>query len=148
MARQISRPGGVSLTDRSSSNGLDINEIMRRAQRASMQPTSGMGTPRQLFFADVSNINYTESLNAVIRVDQEFAKLPSALRTRFANNPQGAIDFLKNEENRSEAERMGLVRPQPPKEPSLAEQVAQGVREALKPDPDANPYRKPPSGGN
>lgn len=130
--RQISAPGGKSMTDRGSGQGLDINEIVRRAQRGGALST-GMQSGRQPMFGDVSRVDYLQSLNAQVTTRQAFDSLPSHLRIRFANDPSKLLQFLDNEENRPEAEKLGLVRPkQPPQEP-LEDRIGKAVAKNLKP---------------
>jgi phage internal scaffolding protein len=43
--------------------------------------------------------------------EDEFDALPAQIRARFENEPANLIDFLSNEQNRDEAEKLGLVNP-------------------------------------
>lgn len=53
--------------------------------------------------------DYQAMLDAVIAAREQFDSLPSSIRDRFANDPQRLIDFLADESNRSEAEKLGLI---------------------------------------
>lgn len=59
-------------------------------------------------FSDVPN-NYEDMLNSIIDAQERFSMLPSALRDRFGNDPSKLLAFLRVEENREEAIRLGLV---------------------------------------
>jgi Chlamydia-phage Chp2 scaffold (Chlamy_scaf) len=48
-------------------------------------------------------------LNAVIAADAAFMQLPADIRTRFNNDAGAFVDFCSDENNRAEAEKLGLV---------------------------------------
>jgi len=55
-------------------------------------------------------------MNTIREAQEAFMKLPSGTRARFQNNPQIFTEFFTKEENRYEAEKMGLVIPRPKQE--------------------------------
>jgi phage internal scaffolding protein len=64
-------------------------------------------------------------MNRVIAAQDEFEALPAQIRARFDNDPANLIEFLENENNRPEAEELGLV-----------EKAAAEVVEAAKTTPE------------
>jgi phage internal scaffolding protein len=61
-------------------------------------------------YGDFSGIgDYHTALNRVIAAQDEFEGLPAQIRARFDNDPANLIEFLGNENNRAEAEELGLV---------------------------------------
>lgn len=60
----------------------------------------------------------TEYYNKISEGANAFFSLGSEIVSRF-QNPLSLLEFLSNEENRSEAEKMGLVPPSSPTPPNL-----------------------------
>lgn len=87
----------------------DINTIVRRFGLTGELP-SGVRMPQYGDFTGVTD--YHSALNAVIAAQDSFAQLPADIRTRFGNDAAAFVDFCMNEENRAEAEKLGLVVPQ------------------------------------
>ncbi len=56
-----------------------------------------------------SGESYHAQLNKQIEAQNSFDSLPSNIRNRFENDPGKLLDFLANEENLSEAQKLGLV---------------------------------------
>jgi len=53
-------------------------------------------------------------------------ELPAKMRARFHNDPQELLEFISNEENRAEAEKLGLVAKKPETPPApIAQPVTQ-----------------------
>lgn len=89
----------------------DINTIVRRFGLTGELP-SGVRMPQYGDFTGVTD--YHSALNAVIAAQDSFAQLPADIRTRFGNDAAAFVDFCMNEENRAEAEKLGLVVPKAP----------------------------------
>lgn len=89
----------------------DINTIVRRFGLTGELP-SGVRMPQYGDFTGVTD--YHTALNAVIAAQDSFAQLPADIRTRFGNDAAAFVDFCMKEENRAEAEKLGLVAPQAP----------------------------------
>lgn len=58
--------------------------------------------------------SYQDAMNLVRKAQEAFMEMPSGVRSRFQNNPHLFTEFLGREENRLEAEKMGLVMPRAP----------------------------------
>lgn len=102
------------MTVRDKRNECDINVIMSRAKVYGDLP-NGKGNG---VYTDVSQMpDYHTCLLKVKAADAAFAALPSHVRKRFDNKPLALVEFLSKEENRAEAEKLGLVnkRKEPPK---------------------------------
>lgn len=91
----------------------DINRLVIRYQETGSfyDPiTDVKSAARKPFFADVSNLpDYQGSLDIVIRAQSAFDALPSAVRDKFANDPQSLITWLQDESNYDEAVKLGLI---------------------------------------
>lgn len=114
----------------------DINFIADRYGLSGEMPQV-TNPPR---YGDFSGIfDYQTAHNAVIAANAKFMEFPAKLRARFNNDPQQLITFLENEDNRPEAEFLGLVpkRTQEPPQSPQGDPGAQGKGDTLSPAPEA-----------
>jgi phage internal scaffolding protein len=77
----------------------------------------GYGSPRygNPIYGDIASApDYEKGLNIVARAQSAFQALPAVIRQRFHNNPKEYLEFLSDEKNREEAERLRLI-PKKPK---------------------------------
>lgn len=84
----------------------DINTIMVQYMRTGELPQVNLVAPQYL---DVSDMDFQTHMQYVVDAQNLFAELPSAIRTRFANDPGAFIDFCADPENRREMAKMGLL---------------------------------------
>lgn len=97
-----------TLTQQQFADECDINNIMRQFGQTGMLPDAPL-SPR---YGDFSGIgDYHTAMNRVIAAKEEFMSLPANIRARFDNEAGNLIEFLNNEENRKEAEELGLLNP-------------------------------------
>lgn len=83
----------------------DINYIVDRFTRTGQLPQGS--TPQ---FGDFTfGSDYHTAMNQVRAADEAFMSLPAAVRSRFDNDAGKLLDFLADEKNVDEAERLGLV---------------------------------------
>lgn len=97
-----------SLAQQQFRDECDINTILKRFNITGELPNAPL-SPRYGDFTGIGD--YKTALDRVMAAEDEFASLPAPLRARFNNDPAQLIEFLDNEENRSEAEKLGLVEP-------------------------------------
>jgi phage internal scaffolding protein len=95
-----------SLTQQHFKDETDINNILRQFNITGLLPEQTL-SPRYGDFTGIGD--YHGALNAVIAAEDGFMALPANLRARFGNDPAQLIDFLNDENNRSEAEKLGLL---------------------------------------
>lgn len=106
---------GKSRTRQEFASECDINYIVARV---------GAGVvalnPPEEGYVDLSQCpsDYQECLEKIRTADASFASLPSKIRDRFSNSPSRLLEFLLDEGNREEAERLGLVKAREPVSPS------------------------------
>ena len=111
-----------SLAQQHFKDECDINNILRQFNITGLLPANPV-SPR---YGDFSGIgDYHTALNRVIAAQDEFESLPAQIRARFDNDPSKLIEFLDDENNRPEAESLGLV-----------EKAAAEVVEAAKTTPE------------
>jgi phage internal scaffolding protein len=84
----------------------DINTILQKFSITGILPEVPL-SPRYGDFSGISD--YHTALNRVIAAQDEFEALPAQIRARFENDPSKLIEFLDDENNRSEAEHLGLI---------------------------------------
>ena len=95
-----------SLTQQHFKDETDINNILRQFNITGLLPEQPL-SPRYGDFTGIGD--YHSALNAVIAAEDQFMALPANLRARFENDPAQLIAFLSDENNRSEAEKLGLL---------------------------------------
>lgn len=102
--------GNKDLTQQQFKNDADINEIVRRAKKTGslIDPSIKVGRVPQ--FGDFSGVvDYHTAQNQLIEAKNAFMQLDPYVRQRFRNDPHELIEFLSDDKNRDEAEKLGLV---------------------------------------
>lgn len=84
----------------------DINTIVRRFGLTGELPNN-VRVPRYGDFTAVSD--YQTAMNMVMEANEAFMQLPADVRSRFNNDPGALVDFMSDDSNRAEAEKLGLV---------------------------------------
>lgn len=117
---------GDSRTVQSEADACDINKMMARYQRAGTMPDQPL-----MRYEDFSNVDdYMAMKEKIDTAQTAFMNLPALIRKRFQNDPAELLDFVQNDENREEAEKLGLievsVEPEPEPEPAAAVPVVGG----------------------
>lgn len=84
----------------------DINTIVRRFGLTGELPNN-VRVPRYGDFTAVSD--YQTAMNMVMEANAAFMELPAEVRSRFNNDPGALVDFISDDSNRAEAEKLGLV---------------------------------------
>jgi phage internal scaffolding protein len=84
----------------------DINTILQKFSITGILPEAPL-SPRYGDFTGIGD--YHTALNRVLAAQDEFEALPAQIRARFENDPAKLIEFLDDESNRPEAEKLGLV---------------------------------------
>ena len=97
---------GPSRTKQSFKDECDINHIMASYVKTGVIAHLNEHKPNYGF---APAITYKEALDTVHEATQMFADLPSALRTKFKNDPGEFLAFVENTDNRSELALMGLL---------------------------------------
>lgn len=103
--------GDKGFTVQSQKDEADINKIVNRVLKAGVMPPSRGGEP---FYGDVSDlVDLQSALIKVQEADELFMQFPAEVRERFGNDPVDLIEFLGDDKNREEAEKLGLVQRRP-----------------------------------
>jgi phage internal scaffolding protein len=95
-----------TLAQQHAKDECDINTIVRRFGLTGELP-SNVRVPEYGDFTQATD--YHSSLNAVRAAEEAFMQLPADVRTRFNNDAGALVDFVSDDNNRAEAEKLGLV---------------------------------------
>lgn len=119
------------VTDGSQAAELDVNQIVRRAQKSGILP----GANEERVYADVSSSqDYHSAMNLILSANAQFMALDAEVRARFDNDPAKFIDFMNNPNNAEEMVALGLAERVDAPTPQPAAPVA----------PEANPGANAP----
>jgi phage internal scaffolding protein len=84
----------------------DINVILERFGKTGQVPVNAISGN----YGDFSGVHdYHTAMNALIAAEHEFAALPANIRNRFDNEPSKLIEFMNDDQNLAEAQKLGLV---------------------------------------
>lgn len=96
----------------------DINTIIARYLRTGQIDLAQRLEPR---YGDCTGLEFQAAMLTVKQAQTLFAELPSAIRSRFRNEPGEFLNFVQDEKNREEAQKLGLLKPEAPRtEPAPA----------------------------
>jgi hypothetical protein len=95
-----------SLAIQSARDECDINTIVRRFGLTGELP-SDFDMPQSGDFTGVGD--YHSAMNLVRSAQEQFLRVPAAVRARFHNDPAEFMSFVDDDANRPEAVRLGLV---------------------------------------
>lgn len=99
-----------SRTKQSFKEECDINTIVRRFGVTGQVPNS-IETPLQGDFSDA--LDFRQSMDLIVAAREAFQELPAQVRKRFHHDPAEFNEFVSDESNRAEAEKLGIVVPPP-----------------------------------
>lgn len=101
-------------TKQADKEGCDIHVILRRIEQGGMLPDMIRREPR---YGDFSNVkDYRESMETVLRAQEQFEALPFAVRDRFEHDPERMLEFVSDPANKDELVKLGLALPKKPQE--------------------------------
>ena len=109
-----------SLAQQHMKDECDINVIVERFGVTGQLPQS----PVSPSYGDFSGVtDYHSALNQINATMDDFMALPAKLRVRFDHDPVKLLEFLNNEDNRSEAIELGLIDGQPVAQPIVSSET-------------------------
>lgn len=96
-----------SLAKQSFADECNINTIMSRFNATGVIEHTNKKPPQ---YGDLAGFeDYHAALNITIEANDAFDQLPSAIRTRFHNEPSEFLAFAENEDNLPEMVKLGLA---------------------------------------
>ena len=84
----------------------DINRIMDTYKTTGIMPHQRKDKPRFGFAPDV---DFRQALDLVTSAQEQFLELPAEVRAEFENDPGKFLEFIQDDENRKQAEELGLI---------------------------------------
>ena len=102
--------GEESLTHQSFKDECDINNIVAKFRKSGLIDHVNK---YQGQYIDATQLvpDYHGALNFINEASETFMSLPASIRERFDNDPGAFLDFVSDEDNKSEMFEMGLLRP-------------------------------------
>jgi len=95
-----------SRTKQSFADEADINTIVRQFGLTGKLPDD----LRPATYGDFQGVfDFHSAMNSVALANEEFERLPSAIRYRFHNDPQAFVEYCSNPENLDGMREMGLA---------------------------------------
>lgn len=113
----------------------DINNIMLQYQVTGEFFHLNETAPQ---YMDCSGEDFRAQMDYVAGAFSMFEELPSAVRTRFGNDPAEFLDFCSHEKNRPELAEMGLLSPE----------ATDRFKTSMAPKEPPTPPAAPPAGEN
>lgn len=97
---------GETRTDQGAARDCDINTVLEKYLKRGIKPPG----QESVFYGDVSDrLDFKDSLDFIRKAQADFLEIDPRIRARFGHDPQKLLEFLSKEENRDEAEELGLV---------------------------------------
>lgn len=97
-----------SRTKQAFKDEVDINRIMIKYQKTGVLPV----TTKEAQYGDFTDVPDLETaMNKINAAYDTFMQQPSTIRKRFNNDPAELLAFIQDENNRNEAENLGLLKP-------------------------------------
>lgn len=125
-----------TMTQQSFAAEVDVNEIVKRAQRTGLLGDPVAMANRQAIFGDFSEIgSYHDAMNRVVAAQGAFMQLPAEVRSRFNNDPGQLCDFMADRKNLEEAVSLGLLDAKVYEEIVKAEKAEASAAAAVPPPP-------------
>lgn len=124
-------PRDSLVTKQSFGPECDINTIMARYQSTGEMPVINQVAPQYL---DLDQTDFQEAMQIVAGAQTLFAELPSALRTRFNNDPGQFLAFTTNPDNRAEMRALGMLKPDASPDQQAAASTKSATSVATSPD--------------
>lgn len=115
-----------SLTKQADRDRANIHNILKRAEKTGLLPQR---VAQPLAGDFVTPESFHEAMNLIANAQQQFDALPVSIRDRFEHDPSKLLHFLKDDTNRDEAVKLGLVNPS-------TEAVEQGSGTPTAPSPE------------
>jgi len=120
--------GVHSNVQQSLKDSCNINSIVGRYKTIGVLKGPDGAGQKEAKWGDFSvPYDYKKAQDSLIQAQESFMALPSAVRKKFANDPQKLLYFIANEDNRKEAEELGLI-PKSAKPTQQAENTVEAVK--------------------
>lgn len=99
-----------SMTKQSFLEESDVNNIVKKYASNPDQLYLDQLRAEGLYGDFSSAPSYQDALNLVIKAEEQFSALPASIRDRFKNDPTKLLEFVSDEKNYDEAQKLGLLK--------------------------------------
>lgn len=123
---------GPSRTKQSFRDECNINNIMKSFVRTGVLEHLNEHKPNYGF---APALTFKEALDTVHEATDMFADLPSAIRTKFSNDPAEFLGFVENPDNRSELALMGLLNEEATADEASKKEASDSATAPVPPNP-------------
>lgn len=104
------------IVEQSHKDEVNINNIIKRHGIDLVAKTNNLRSS-DYTFDDIPGNDFQEAMLKVIKAQDTFMTIPSAIRKKFNNNPAEFLDFVQNPENMDEMVNLGLATRKAPEQP-------------------------------
>lgn len=129
---------GTSKTKQSFADETNINKIMAKYKSTGQMPVLNNKKPN---FGFAPSYDFRAAMETIVKMQDEFNKLPAKTRQEFDYDPALFLEFCENEENAEELAEMGLIQLPPTPTPPA---TVPGVTDAQEEPPKEPPAPTPP----
>lgn len=120
--------GDKTMTQQQFEPETNINNIMKRFKATGELPIRS----DKPIFGDFSGVvDYQTALNNVLEAQENFNALPAAVKKKFENDPETLEAFMKDPKNKEECIALGLLKPDPVKQPDKLDEIKDLLAENL-----------------
>ncbi|QXP08653.1 MAG: internal scaffolding protein [Arizlama microvirus] len=113
-----------TLTEQAHKDVCNVNKIIKKYDKTGLISHVSKVNAQ---YGDVSGMEFRQAVEMIMKVNTEFAAMPSEVRSRFKNDPANLLNFMSNPLNRDEAIKIGLIKQSWTKETDgVGEKVALG----------------------
>lgn len=126
----VDTSGDKVRTKQSFATDADINVIVGRLQKGAMLSDPAVVATRQAIFGDFTELgDFQAAQNRIVKGREAFESLSSTVRARFHNEPGELLDFMADESNKAEAQKLGFIPedPSPPEAPIVVPEPPEPV---------------------
>lgn len=96
-----------SKTEQHHAPEVDINNIVKRA--GGMELIAKVNALQNYVFDDVTNNDFQESMNQILKAKESFESVPSKIRREFDNDPVKFLDYIHDPKNHEQLMDWGLM---------------------------------------
>lgn len=109
---------GESMVKQAEADASDINQIVQKYVTHGVMPRSNPQAPLYGDFTDVGS--YYDCVNRVMTIQEDFDRLPSAIREACLNDPGKLLEALEEPEKLEELVKLGMPEDGIPKREEVA----------------------------
>lgn len=95
------------VTEQAHKDSVDVNKIVRKYVNTGLVEHINH---IEAAYGNLDGHDFKDMMDKITGIQEDFNKLPSEIRKRFAHNPEKLLRFFEDEKNTDEAIRLGLLK--------------------------------------